>query len=148
VGDSGKALDDIGVAVKRVADVVAEIASASHEQASGIEQVNKAVMLMDETTQQNAALVEEAAAASESIVGQATQLAALVARYGVEDAPNAGGQATPTAKPVPPPERRSAKRPWRQAAKAPATAQTCPATQTPPTRRAVAAGADEGWKEF
>jgi methyl-accepting chemotaxis protein len=148
VGDSGKALDDIGIAVKRVVDVVAEIASASHEQASGIEQVNKAVMLMDETTQQNAALVEEAAAASESIVGQATQLAALVARYGVEDAPNAGGQATPTAKPVPPPERRSAKRPWRQAAKAPATAQTCPATQTPPTRRAVAAGADEGWKEF
>jgi methyl-accepting chemotaxis protein len=139
VGNSGKALDDIGVAVKRVADVVAEIASASHEQAVGIEQVNKAVMQMDETTQQNAALVEEAAAASESIVGQATHLAALVARWDVA-----------AAKPAMPPseERRGAKRPWKQAAKAPATAQTLPAPQASAARRPVAAGSDPGWKEF
>jgi methyl-accepting chemotaxis protein len=83
VGDSGKALGDIGAAVKRVADVIAEIAAASQEQAIGIEQVNNAVTQMDAATQQNAALVEQAAAASESIVGQATQLAALVARYDV-----------------------------------------------------------------
>jgi methyl-accepting chemotaxis protein len=83
VGDSGKALGDIGAAVKRVADVIAEIAAASQEQASGIEQVNNAVTQMDATTQQNAALVEQAAAASGSIVGQATQLATLVARYDV-----------------------------------------------------------------
>jgi len=120
VGDSGKALDDIGMAVKRVADVVAEIASASHEQAIGIEQVNTAVMQMEGTTQQNAALVEEAAAASESIVGQATHLADLVARWDVADL-NLREMAAPAAKPLmPPAERRSANRPWKQTPKAPA----------------------------
>jgi PAS domain S-box-containing protein len=147
VGDSGRALDDIGIAVKRVTDVVAEIASASHEQAVGIEQVNKAVMQMEGTTQQNAALVEEAAAASESIVGQAAHLAALVARWDVADVKRE--MATPAAKPVTPPpaERRSANRPWKQTAKAPATAP--PTAQTPPpVRRPPAAGNDGGWKEF
>ena len=81
---SGQALEDIGTAVKRVTDVVTEIAHASQTQAAGIEQVNKAVKQMDVMTQQNAALVEEASAASESIVQQAEQLAELVARYDVE----------------------------------------------------------------
>ena len=81
---SGQALEDIGTAVKRVTDVVTEIAHASQTQAAGIEQVNKAVKQMDVMTQQNAALVEEASAASESIVQQAAQLAELVARYDVE----------------------------------------------------------------
>jgi methyl-accepting chemotaxis protein len=150
VGDSGKALDDIGIAVKRVADVVAEIASASHEQAVGIEQVNKAVMQMEGTTQQNAALVEEAAAASESIVGQAGHLAALVARWDVADVKRE--TATPATKPVTPPpaERRSAKRPWKQAAKAPATEPPAatPTAETPPARRQTAAGSERAWKEF
>jgi methyl-accepting chemotaxis protein len=142
VGDSGRALGDIGTAVKRVADVIAEIAAASHEQASGIEQVNKAVMQMDETTQQNAALVEQAAAASESIVGQATQLAAMVARYEVA---GDGASAKPmtTAKPraIPAGERRSASRPWKQAPKA--------ATATAPRpARKTAVGDAEDWKEF
>jgi PAS domain S-box-containing protein len=120
VGDSGKALDDIGMAVKRVADVVADIASASHEQAIGIEQVNTAVMQMEGTTQQNAALVEEAASASESIVGQATHLADLVARWDVADL-NLREMAAPAAKSLmPPAERRSANRPWKQTPKAPA----------------------------
>ena len=81
---SGEALEDIGTAVKRVTDVVTEIAHASQTQASGIEQVNKAVKQMDVMTQQNAALVEEASAASESIVQQAAQLAELVGRYDLE----------------------------------------------------------------
>ena len=71
VDESGKTLEEIVSAVKKVTDIVAEIAAASREQSSGIEQVNKAVMQMDETTQQNAALVEEAAAASQAIVEQA-----------------------------------------------------------------------------
>ena len=149
VGDSGKALDDIGMAVKRVADVVAEIASASHEQAIGIEQVNKAVMQMEGTTQQNAALVEEAAAASESIVGQAAHLADLVARWDVADL-NLREKATPAAKPVmPPTERRSANRPWKQAPKAPtkgAAAATAAATR--PARQPMAAAGAGEWKEF
>ena len=119
VSDSGKALDDIGMAVKRVADVIAEIATASQEQATGIEQVNKAVTQMDQTTQQNAALVEEAAAASESIVSQAAQLAALVARYVVTDAHSLAAPPRTTSKPntLPAVERRTAKRPWTQGAR-------------------------------
>ena len=55
------------MSVKKVADIVAEISAASQEQSSGIEQVNKAITQMDEVTQQNAALVEQAAAAAESL---------------------------------------------------------------------------------
>jgi methyl-accepting chemotaxis protein len=81
VDESGKTLTEIVAAVRKVTDIVAEIASACREQSSGIEQVNKAIMRMDETTQQNAALVEEAAAASEAIVGQAHALNDMIARY-------------------------------------------------------------------
>ncbi|MGE3539895.1 MAG: methyl-accepting chemotaxis protein [Candidatus Tectimicrobiota bacterium] len=84
VGETGKALTDIVTAVKKVSDIVAEIAAASQEQSAGIEQVNKAVMQMDQMTQQNAALVEEAAAASESVQGQAQSLEQLVAFFTVE----------------------------------------------------------------
>jgi hypothetical protein len=71
------------VAGKKVADVVSEIAASSKDQASGIEQVNKAVMSMDEGTQQNAAIVEEASAASQSLSEQAAGLAQLMAHYQV-----------------------------------------------------------------
>ena len=83
VDESGKTLDEIVNAVKKVTDIVGEIAAASREQSSGIEQVNKAVMSMDQTTQQNAALVEEAAAASQAIVEQAQSLSSMIARYKV-----------------------------------------------------------------
>ena len=66
-------------------DVVAEIARASQEQASGIELVNNAVMQMESTTQQNSALVVQASAASGAIVEQATRLSNLVVRYQVTD---------------------------------------------------------------
>ena len=81
VDESGRTLDGIVDAVKKVTTIVAEIASASREQSIGIEQVNRAVIQMDETTQQNAALVEEAAASSESIVEQVHALSAMIARY-------------------------------------------------------------------
>jgi methyl-accepting chemotaxis protein len=83
VDESGRTLEEIVNSVKKVTDIVAEIAAASREQSSGIEQVNKAVMQMDETTQQNAALVEEASAASQAIVEQAQALSAMVAVYNV-----------------------------------------------------------------
>jgi len=83
VDESGKTLEEIVMAVKKVTDIVAEIAAASREQSSGIEQVNKAVVQMDETTQQNAALVEQAAAVSQAIVEQAQSLSEVVARYNV-----------------------------------------------------------------
>jgi methyl-accepting chemotaxis protein len=86
VTQSGATLEQIVLAVKKVADIVSEIAAASHEQSAGIEQVNKAVMQLDELTQQNAALVEEASAASQSMAEQARALNESMARYTVEGA--------------------------------------------------------------
>jgi methyl-accepting chemotaxis protein len=83
VDESGRTLDEIVIAVKKVTDIVANIAAASREQSAGIEQVNKAIVQMDTTTQQNAALVEQAAAASQAIVEQTHSLSAVVARYRV-----------------------------------------------------------------
>jgi methyl-accepting chemotaxis protein len=71
VNKSGETLDEIVTSVKKVSDIVSEISAASQEQSSGIHQVNKAVTQMDEMTQQNAAMVEEAASASESMAEQA-----------------------------------------------------------------------------
>jgi PAS domain S-box-containing protein len=148
VDQSGQALGDISTAVKRVTDVVAEIAEASLEQASGIEQVNKAVTQMDDTTQQNAALVEEASAASEAIVGQATQLANLVARYRVAEEFTAAIRPARAEKPTAPAgERRSGKRPWSSRGGAPAA--KAPAAETAPVAKAAAGGGDDGeWDEF
>ncbi len=81
VDQAGKTMDEIVASVKRVTDVMAEIAAASQEQGSGIEQVNQAITQMDQTTQQNAALVEEAAAAAESMEEQAQNLAQAVAVF-------------------------------------------------------------------
>ena len=74
VNQSGATLDEIMTSVKRVTDIIAEITAASQEQANGIDQVNKAVMSMDETTQQNAALVEETTSAAQSMREQAKEL--------------------------------------------------------------------------
>ena len=78
VNESGETLDEIVNAVKKVTDIVAEIAAAGQEQSAGIDQVNRAVTQMDDMTQQNAALVEEAAAASASISDQAKNLTQLM----------------------------------------------------------------------
>jgi methyl-accepting chemotaxis protein len=85
VDESGKALHEIVNRVKTVTDVMAEIASSSREQASGIDQVNKAITMMDDVTQQNAALVEEHAAAAQALSEQASGLTQLIARYQVGD---------------------------------------------------------------
>lgn len=84
VNESGQRLDEIVGSVKKVADVIAEISAASIEQSAGIEQVNKAIMQMDQVTQQNAALVEEVSAASVSMSRQAGDLQSLVARFTIE----------------------------------------------------------------
>jgi methyl-accepting chemotaxis protein len=74
VNQSGQTLNEIVTSVKRLTDIIAEISAASQEQASGIDQVNSSVMHMDEATQQNAALVEEVTAASQSMRAQAQAL--------------------------------------------------------------------------
>ena len=81
VNQSGKTLADIVDGVKKVTDIVAEMAAATGEQSRGIEQINHAVSNMDSTTQQNAALVEESAAAAKLMHQQATQLQQLVAFF-------------------------------------------------------------------
>ncbi len=81
VNQSGTTLEEIVTSVKKVSDIIAEIAAASQEQTSGIHQVNKAISNMDEMTQQNAALVEESAAASSSMTDQAQQLQEQVAFF-------------------------------------------------------------------
>ncbi|HEC12432.1 MAG TPA: HAMP domain-containing protein [Acidiferrobacteraceae bacterium] len=106
VDASGKTLVEIVDSVKKVSDIISEIATASGEQSSGIEQVNKAITQMDEMTQQNAALVEEAAASSRSMEEQAQTLADLVGKFKV-DGNQAGRRATTSQE-----ERRGAGRPF------------------------------------
>ncbi len=81
VDASGNSLKDILGAVEQVTDIVSGISSATRDQASGIESVNRVVMQMDDLTQQNAALVQQAAAASEALSSQASDLTNMLSRY-------------------------------------------------------------------
>ncbi|MGA7749965.1 MAG: methyl-accepting chemotaxis protein, partial [Gallionella sp.] len=74
VDQAGATMHEVVTAVRRVTDIMAEIAAASNEQSTGIEEVNHAIVQMDDVTQQNAALVEQAAAAAEAMQGQAEAL--------------------------------------------------------------------------
>ncbi|MBD2836174.1 methyl-accepting chemotaxis protein [Pseudomonas sp. JM0905a] len=94
VAQAGQTMSDIVIAIKRVTDIMAEIAAASTEQSRGIEEVNGAVSQMDEMTQQNAALVEEAAAAAEALQEQAGLMAQSVAVFKLDPA-HAGQAGTP-----------------------------------------------------
>jgi methyl-accepting chemotaxis protein len=90
VDQSGQTLQDIVTAVKRVTDIIAEIAAASQEQSQGIDQVNKAVTQMDQVTQANAAQTEELSSTAQALSTQAQQLQRLVARFRLgETAPGA-----------------------------------------------------------
>ena len=84
VENAGKTMDEIVNSVKRVADIIGEIAAASIEQSAGIDQVNGAITQMDEVTQQNAALVEQAAAAAESLMEQAEKMHAAVSVFQID----------------------------------------------------------------
>ena len=84
VRDAGLTMDEVVGSVRRVADIMQEITAASSEQSAGIEQVNMAIVQMDQVTQQNAALVEQAAAAAESMQDQATALSEIVSVFRLE----------------------------------------------------------------
>jgi methyl-accepting chemotaxis protein len=81
---AGETMQEIVTSVKRVSDIIAEIAAASGEQSVGIAQINDAIMKMDDVTQQNTALVEEAAAAAESLMEQADELTQTVSVFTLE----------------------------------------------------------------
>jgi methyl-accepting chemotaxis protein len=168
VTQSGQTLEKIVSAVKKVSDIVAEIAAASREQAAGIEQVNRAVTQMDELTQQNAALVEQATAASQAMVEQVSGLNGMLARFDVAathvtvapagaTAAAATRSISGTGKAAPPTpgtvrlERRGVNRPW----KARRSAVGSPAAAVGATRLAAAARSapapgddDAEWQEF
>lgn len=121
--------------VKRVTDVMSEISAASLEQTSGIEQINQAIAQMDEVTQQNAALVEQAAAAA-SLQDQAGNLAKVVAVFKLDGAHSAGPAVAASV---------------RRAPAAPARARTSGAAKPgriAPVRIAPAIAKTEDWEEF
>ncbi|MCC2956087.1 methyl-accepting chemotaxis protein [Massilia sp. IC2-477] len=99
VDQTGETVDQVVTSIRRVTDIMAEIASASQEQTGGIEQVNGAIGQMDQVTQQNAALVEESAAAAASMQDQAARLAQVVGvfKLGAGAAPAVTPAAAPAA---------------------------------------------------
>ena len=154
VTQSGQTLEQIVTSVKKVSDIVAEIAAASREQSSGIEQVNKAVMQMDEMTQQNAALVEQATAASQSMADQARDLTVMMDKYQINDSGSgvsvarvaAAPKAVPKAGTAAVTERRGPNRPFSGKPAAPKAPVSRPQEVAPP--KAVANGNDADWREF
>jgi methyl-accepting chemotaxis protein len=145
VDDAGKTMDEIVVSIKSVADIMAEITAASEEQREGIQQVNQAITKMDEATQQNAALVEQAAAAAGSMRDQASNLNQAVGIFKLE-AGNASHSAVPSARPV---ARSVAVKPKQEVRSLPARAQAASgsAAVKPVSGNANKPRADE-WEEF
>jgi methyl-accepting chemotaxis protein len=151
-------MDEIVASVQRVTDIIGEISAAALEQSQGIGQVNEAVTRLDQMTQQNAALVEESAAAAESLKGQAHRMTTVVANYrldGLSDV-HSFAAAPPAHKPVaakaiakaavrkPAAARATAVKPAApKAAPAPAAAAPIPAPAP-----AAASGASDDWESF
>lgn len=140
VESAGATMQEIVTSVQRVTDIMSEITAASAEQSSGIDQVNGAITNMDEVTQQNAALVEEAAAAAESLVEQAGNLMDSVNRYRLR------GMAARTAATVKPSQTARYVPPTRStAAAAPAKS----AAAKPDYKKPARTGTDDAdWEEF
>lgn len=131
VNESGQTLQEILEGVEKVSSIVAEIASASLEQSSGIDEINTAITQMDELTQQNAALVEQAAAASESLGEEATNMNQLMDFFTVGADSSSGSRV----------ERRSTERPW-------STAPDAVESTAPVAAPAVAASGGGDWQQF
>ena len=143
VENAGKTMQEIVTSVKRVSDIISEIAAASQEQSIGIEQVNDAIMKMDDVTQQNTALVEEAAAAAESMMEQADELMNAVSVFQLEDEGNSN--------------KRSGSSPMRGATKGMASKSTSSPVRLVTARQAPirqvkavvkSAASDTDWEEF
>ncbi|KAF1043262.1 MAG: Methyl-accepting chemotaxis protein II [Herbaspirillum frisingense] len=160
VEQAGATMTEVVASVKRVTDIVGEISAASQEQSSGIAEVGRAITQMDEGTQQNAALVEQAAAAAQSLQDQAATLAGLVSRFHVDAAQAHAVQTTAMPKTAPRPQAApiAAKKPVVAARPAPAkpavaaVAKAEPAAAAKPASKSpsrLPAGSDEGeWETF
>jgi methyl-accepting chemotaxis protein len=164
VNRAGTALTEIVDSIKKVAEIVADIANASNEQSTSIEQVNKSLTQMDEVTQQNSALVEENAATAKTLEHQAKAMAERVSFFklnaAAEDRPVAKSAAQPAAARAPrpaaaPPSRRPAAHKQPVASKQPPAPRHAAAAANSggPVRRmqaalATAVNAEPDWKEF
>jgi len=146
VGQAGVTMDEVVASVRRVTDIMSEIANASQEQSAGIEQVNHSIIEMDSMTQQNAALVEEAAAAAQSLQDQAAELSRVVSIFKLvegEERVSAPVYQPAAAKAVIKPI--VARAPVKKLASAPASAAAAKPKKV--ASAASAAGSDE-WEEF
>ncbi len=140
VDEAGATMGEIVQSIQRVADIMSEITAASAEQSAGIDEIGKAVTLLDETTQQNSALVEESAAAAESLKGMAARLAEAVGGFRLSM--QGARQATPGRAET----RVAAPRPRESTTVAVAKPAGKPVVKAP-ARPPVARGSDD-WEEF
>ena len=148
-GRAGATMNGIVDSIGRVTAIMGEIVDSSKEQASGIQQVHRAVSDMDSVTQQNATLVEESAAATESMKEEAARLAQLVAVFKLADKParRTAAKAAPR-KDEAPRIARAATPPAKPAASAPPAARAKPAARPAPPPGAERKAAEEEWEEF
>ncbi len=156
VDQAGTTMTEVVNSIRRVTDIMGEISAASSEQSQGVSQVGEAITLMDQATQQNAALVEEMAAAAASLKTQAQQMVGAVSvfKLGAHDTP-----ATVTAQPAPTRASQPSKLPFkgierRSTAKATTAAPVQPAAAKPsaasasPNPAPAGAGHDDEWTSF
>jgi len=157
VQDAGNTMGEIVASVQRVSDIIGEISAAAGEQSSGIGSVNAAVTQLDQMTQQNAALVEESAAAAESLKDQSRQLADALAGFrlggaGATPAKALAGsvirQASSAAKRSPVPAQRAASAASRSGAAKPAPRAAVAPAPRAPAAPAAAPAADDDWETF
>ncbi|MBV8667073.1 MAG: MCP four helix bundle domain-containing protein [Burkholderiaceae bacterium] len=142
VDQAGSTMREVVDSVSRVTGIMSEIMHASHEQTSGIEQINQAIMQMDQVTQQNAALVEQAAAASEAMQGQAASLEQLVSTFKVSGMYAAAGRPAARASVAKNPQVAKA------APAAPMLASMPAARKAPQLRTIAAARGNSEWEEI
>jgi methyl-accepting chemotaxis protein len=144
---AGKVIGDIVVSVQQVTELIGEIAAASTEQSAGVEEINRAVIQMENVTQQNAALVEEAAASSLSLQEQSDRLARLVSRFRLVDEATKAAQpaSAPHAQPKTPARATATLMPPKDIVKL--VPRTVPVRKFK-TDRSTQAAIDDKWREF
>jgi methyl-accepting chemotaxis protein len=147
VGQAGVTMEEVVTSVRRVTDIMSEIANASQEQSAGIAQVNQSIIEMDSMTQQNAALVEEAAAAAQSLQDQASELGRVVSIFKLVEGEERVAVAAPAfatkaavVKPI-----AAARAPVKKLATKPASA---PAAKPKKVAAAASTAGSDEWEEF
>jgi methyl-accepting chemotaxis protein len=141
VDQAGATMEEVVESVKRVTNIMSEIMAATQEQSAGIDQINQAISQMDQVTQQTASLVEEAAAASEAMQDQATQLAHVVSVFKLDSTQARAVAPAPTvtyrARQMAAPAKKQASLPL-----------PTPGRPRPAHRQIATASSNDGWEEF